>query len=138
MFQRISPIEPGIEHSVGKNVVGGARFVQCTPDAEALEIPNSVDDHRVESGPLRTHPGDKPRRVSVTAASWPKRMDPTWKIFHPACIRRVETGNLDLVSTPGQDKGRLPYRFERSANRRIKRMNATQDLHPDDAPSGCA
>jgi len=75
VFERIGAVEPRIEHSVWKNDVWCRAAAQGAPDAEAVVLPQAVDDHRVVFRMSVFNPASEARRVSVAPAAGTERVD---------------------------------------------------------------
>src|ERR1700676_2672663 len=123
MFQRISPLEPRIQHSVGKNEVWRDRFVQSAPDAEAVVLPNAVDNDGVVFPAMLFEPRHQARGVTVSATAATERMHAHRKFADPRITRRIQRNNFHAMSATCQNGGGLSDRLHRPTDRRIKRMN---------------
>ena len=119
VLERISPLEPGIEHSVRKNEIGRRRSAESAPDAKTAVLPKALDDHRVVVRMLLLDPAGKGRRVSVIAAAGTQRMDFHRAIAHPGIARRIQGNDFDDMPPASKHRGRLLDRLNRTAERRI-------------------
>src|SRR5579862_3736119 len=52
MFQRIVSLEPGIEHAMGEQNIGGLGVPQSAPCAKAVKAPNSIHNRGVVLTPV--------------------------------------------------------------------------------------
>src|ERR1700730_13471052 len=132
MLQRVSPLEPGIQHSVGKNEVWCDGFVQGAPDPEAVVLPDAMDNDGVIFPAMLFEPRREARRVTVSAAAATKRMHAHRKFANPWISRRIERNHFNAMSATRQDRGGLSDRLHRPTDRRVKRMNGPKYFH-----SGC-
>ena len=107
VFQRIGPLEPWIEHSVGKNEVRRRSSAQRAPDAEAAVLPEALNNNSVIMRVPFPDPTRETRRESVTAAAGAKRMHGHRTVPHPRIRRRIQRNDLHLMAPAGENSRRL-------------------------------
>ena len=105
VLERVSALEPRIEHAVGKNKVRCRRAGQRAPDAEAAVLPDAVDDDGVVFRAPLFYPIRKAGRISVTSEPGTERVDGNGGAAHPWIGRRIERNNFHLVSATKQSGG---------------------------------
>src|SRR5438270_1093372 len=105
VLERVSALEPRIEHAVRKNKVRCRRAGQRPPDAEAAVLPDAVDDDGVVFRTPLFYPIRKAGRVSVTSEPGTERVDGNGGAAHPWIGRRIQRNNFHLVSATKQSGG---------------------------------
>src|SRR4029077_4178071 len=103
VFDRIGAVEPRIEHSVWKNEVWCRAAAQGAPDAEAVVLPQAVDNHGVVFTMSVFNPASKTRRVSVAAAAGTEGVDRHRVFANPRIARRIEANNFHAMAATDQN-----------------------------------
>src|SRR5882757_10274865 len=68
MLEREAALEPRIEHPMGKDVIGRGGAAKCAPCAEAVVLPETIDDDCVVAGMVLAHPGHEGGGKGIGAA----------------------------------------------------------------------
>lgn len=69
VLERVSMLEPGIQHPVGIDEVGNATAAQGAPGGEGVVLPDAVDDYGIVLLGQREDAGGKAAAVAVSASN---------------------------------------------------------------------
>ena len=131
VLARVSALEPGIEHPVGKDETRGRRAAPRTPSGEAVVLPQPVGQHAVEIVAADAQPRRERGRVLVhAAATRPERVHRERQAaVEPARARSVGGDRLRVVADPHEGRADLPHGFRDPARTRVERGGDLQDTH---------
>ena len=119
MLQRISALEPRVEHAVREDVIGHLQGAQRLPCGKAVVLPQAVDDHGVEARGMGLEPGHEMRCQAIVAARRPERMHGQRERGEPGRGGVVERDDFHLVTERRHVDAALPDAFGRTARTRV-------------------
>src|ERR1700744_5383132 len=98
MLQRESTLDPGVKHPGGKYIVGRSAVAQRPPGAEAMVLPETIDDDGIVAGPVLTQPGDERGGEGVRTAGRAERVHRQGEVVDFGVRGIVERRDFDGVA----------------------------------------
>ncbi len=134
MLQRIASLEPGIQHPVRINVVGGGSSVQRAPNGQPSVLPKPVDNHGMIPFPVSLQPGNGLGRIAVAGLRGTQGVERDRKIGRSRGTCHIEAHHFGFDPMGKHRRDQLPDSLDGAAAARIDRVNHMQNFHSIRAP----